>query len=213
MLIMPAFHQAPFQEMLAHEGMDLTTLNSVDQLRFELTRHLFHAILAFDASTHEPAGFALYSHKYTPNGGRLMHLSFFYAREPYRGQGLGRTLLRELAVVAKREQLCKIEWLVREENAEARRFYAKVWLNSGWEINRGPCLQMGTEDMSANGPKHHLCKLEKEDIARLAGFEVSWSRNGFVSRTVGEEDLVLLHDVFLSVSSRPHALHSMTVES
>ena len=53
-------------------------------------------------------------------------MPFLYAREPYRGRRLGRDLLRELARIAKRKQLCKIEWVVRGENTEARRFYQKV---------------------------------------------------------------------------------------
>jgi len=51
-----------------------------------------------------------------------------YVRESYRGKGLAQSLLRELAVVAKREKISRIQWEVRAGNMRPRRFYDKVWL-------------------------------------------------------------------------------------
>ena len=106
-------------------GME-STLNSTDQLRSDLSNHLFQAILAFDTSTQEPAGFTLYTHSYSPNGGRFMQMTCLYARKAYQGLGLANILVKELAQIAKKEGLCKIEWDVREWNVQAKKFYDKV---------------------------------------------------------------------------------------
>lgn len=114
------------QELDTLEG--ITHRNSVDQLRTDLASRLFNAILAFDAVTQVPAGFALYSYRYFVCGGRGMHMNALYTREAQRGRGLAKMLLRELATIAIKEQLDEIHWKVREENAEARGFFHKVLL-------------------------------------------------------------------------------------
>jgi len=94
----------------------------------DLSSHLFHAIIAFDSISQEPAGFTLYTIRYSPTS-RFLHMSCLYAREAHQGKGLALRLMQELAVAAEKKQLPRIQWVVKDGNVRARKFYEKVKTN------------------------------------------------------------------------------------
>lgn len=99
---------------------------SKSRLRSDLANHFVHARVTFETASGEPAGFALYGYNYSPAEGRFVYLNYLLVREPYRGKGLAKQLMAELAAVSKEEGLCQIIWAVNEDNTKAREFYERV---------------------------------------------------------------------------------------
>ena len=70
------------------------------------------------------AGFALFFHTFsTFLGRRTLWLEDLFVRAEYRGTGLGRALLVELARLAHERGCGRFEWAVLDWNATAIRFY------------------------------------------------------------------------------------------
>ena len=90
----------------------------------------------------EPAGFALFFHTFsTFLGQRGLWLEDLFVYPRFRGNGLGRRLLAELAEVARRRGCGRFEWAVLDWNAPAIGFYERMGatLLPDWRIVRVPC--------------------------------------------------------------------------
>ncbi|HET9752858.1 MAG TPA: GNAT family N-acetyltransferase [Myxococcales bacterium] len=75
----------------------------------------------------ETAGFALYFHNYSTWQGRWgLYLEDLFVRPPYRGHGIGKALLVELARIAVREGCGRFQWQVLDWNTPAVEFYEKL---------------------------------------------------------------------------------------
>ena len=75
----------------------------------------------------EPAGFALFFHNYsTFLGRRGLYLEDLFVKPAYRGLGLGKRLLVELARIAVERQCGRFEWCVLDWNEPAIGFYKKL---------------------------------------------------------------------------------------
>ena len=75
----------------------------------------------------EPAGFALYFHNYSTWQGQWgLYLEDLFVRPAFRGRGLGKALLVELARIALREGCGRFQWQVLDWNAPAIAFYEKL---------------------------------------------------------------------------------------
>lgn len=71
-----------------------------------------------------PAGFALFFHNFsTFLGRRGLYLEDLFVRPEYRGAGVGRRLLAELAALAVARGCGRLEWSVLDWNAPAIGFY------------------------------------------------------------------------------------------
>lgn len=71
-----------------------------------------------------PAGFALFFHTYsTFLAQRGLYLEDLYVEPPFRGRGVGRRLLGELAAIARQRHCGRLEWSVLDWNAPAIGFY------------------------------------------------------------------------------------------
>lgn len=71
----------------------------------------------------EPAGFALYFFNYsTFLAKRGLYLEDLFVNPEYRGRGIGKALLKELAGIAVSENCGRMEWSVLDWNP-ARKFY------------------------------------------------------------------------------------------
>ncbi|MCU0622381.1 MAG: GNAT family N-acetyltransferase, partial [Gemmatimonadaceae bacterium] len=71
-----------------------------------------------------PAGFALFFHNFsTFLGRRGLYLEDLFVRPEYRGVGIGRRLLAELAALAVARDCGRLEWSVLDWNAPAIGFY------------------------------------------------------------------------------------------
>ena len=91
-----------------------------------LRRHVFgngHAEVLIAEAT-EPAGFALFFHNFSTFLGRPgIHLEDLYVRPEFRGQGVGKRLLKELARLALERDCGRLEWAVLDWNTPSIAFY------------------------------------------------------------------------------------------
>lgn len=75
----------------------------------------------------EPAGFAFYFHNYSTWQGRWgLYLEDLFVRPAFRGRGIGKALLVELASIAVREGCGRFQWQVLDWNEPAISFYEKL---------------------------------------------------------------------------------------
>lgn len=100
-----------------------------------------------DSSTQrkEPAGMALYFYNFSTWTGRPgLYLEDLFVREQYRGQGIGKRLLVQLAHIAKQKECARMEWVVLDWNEPSIQFYLSLGAKQmkEWIINRisGPAL-------------------------------------------------------------------------
>ena len=72
----------------------------------------------------EAAGFAVYFFSYSTFLARPgLYLEDLYIRPVFRGKGIGRALLTEVARLARKHKCGRLEWAVLDWNAPAIRFY------------------------------------------------------------------------------------------
>jgi GNAT superfamily N-acetyltransferase len=81
-------------------------------------------------------GIALYYYKYSTWKGKCLFLEDIIVTESYRRYGLGSKLFNEVALVAKQQQVRRMEWQVLDWNEPAINFYKKYkasldgeWIN------------------------------------------------------------------------------------
>jgi len=87
----------------------------------------------------QTAGFAVYFHTYSTWLGRWgMHLEDLFVRSPFRGRGVGKGLLVELARIAVAKGCGRLNWNVLDWNTPALQFYEKLGARAlrEWEIMR-----------------------------------------------------------------------------
>ncbi|MCC7325242.1 MAG: GNAT family N-acetyltransferase [Burkholderiales bacterium] len=98
------------------------------------------ALIAREAGENGAAtGFALFFHTFsTFLGQRGLWLEDLFVYPQYRGRGLGRRLLTDLAVLARDRQCGRFEWTVLDWNAPAIGFYQRMGatLLPDWRIVR-----------------------------------------------------------------------------
>ena len=86
-----------------------------------------------------PAGFALFFPNFSTFLGRAgLYLEDLYVKPEHRGRGIGRALLRELAVIARDRGYGRIDWWVLDWNAPAIGFYRRLGAEamSDWTVFR-----------------------------------------------------------------------------
>jgi len=89
--------------------------------------------------TTAPAGLALYFYNYsTWRGHTGIYLEDLFVRPHYRGRGIGRALLAEVAAIAVAEGCPRFEWAVLDWNTPALDFYRSLGAEclSEWRIMR-----------------------------------------------------------------------------
>ncbi|CDH55765.1 n-acetyltransferase gcn5 [Lichtheimia corymbifera JMRC:FSU:9682] len=85
------------------------------------------------------AGFALFFHNFSTWVGKPgMYLEDLFVRPEYRGLGIGKKLLVQLAVIAKERDCGRYEWVVLDWNEPSRKFYEAMGAKpqSEWLIHR-----------------------------------------------------------------------------
>tara|TARA_B100000749_G_scaffold280897_1_gene280766 strand:- start:38461 stop:38949 length:489 start_codon:yes stop_codon:yes gene_type:complete len=84
-----------------------------------------YCILAF--SDNQPAGFALYFKNFSTFKGRPgIYLEDLFVDPKYRGKGIGKKLLQELARRALESNFARLEWSVLDWNTPAIQFYESI---------------------------------------------------------------------------------------
>src|SRR4249920_2310877 len=113
------------------------------------------ALIAREAGQNgSAAGFALFFHTFsTFLAQRGLWLEDLFVYPQYRGQGLGRRLLAELAAIARSRGCGRFEWAVLDWNAPAIGFYERMGatLLTDWRIVRvtGDALARFGQDPAA----------------------------------------------------------------
>lgn len=86
-----------------------------------------------------PQGYALYFFNFSTFIGRPgLYLEDVFVRPPFRGRGLGKLLLIELARIARRRGCGRMEWSVLDWNTPAIEFYKSIGARpmSEWTVYR-----------------------------------------------------------------------------
>ncbi|KAI8967709.1 acyl-CoA N-acyltransferase [Mycotypha africana] len=86
-----------------------------------------------------PAGMALYFHNFSTFMGRPgLYLEDLFVDPEFRGRGIGKKLLIQLATIAKERQCARFEWVCLDWNKTSREFYEALGAKplSEWIIHR-----------------------------------------------------------------------------
>lgn len=86
-----------------------------------------------------PAGFALFFHSFSTFLGKPgIYLEDLFVKKQFRGKGVGKKLLVEVANIAKKRECGRLEWSVLNWNKPAIDFYKKLGAKSldEWTIYR-----------------------------------------------------------------------------
>jgi len=98
------------------------------------------ALIARDeARSGFPVGFALFFHTFsTFLGRRGLWLEDLFVQPEYRGAGVGRALLKQLAAIARHRACARFEWSVLDWNEPAIGFYERLGATilTDWRIAR-----------------------------------------------------------------------------
>ena len=102
------------------------------------------AVLAFVGD--EPVGFALFFASFSTFLGRAgLYLEDVFVEPDHRGKGVGKALLKHLAVIARERNYGRMEWAVLDWNQPAIGFYKRLGaqMMDEWTICRltGPSLE------------------------------------------------------------------------
>ncbi|KAI8391136.1 acyl-CoA N-acyltransferase [Radiomyces spectabilis] len=87
----------------------------------------------------EPAGMALFFHNFSTFLGRPgLYLEDLFVLPEYRGLGVGKKLLVQLAALAKERECGRYEWVVLDWNEPSRKFYESLGAepHAEWIIHR-----------------------------------------------------------------------------
>ena len=121
-------------EKLAHE---VTATEAGLRATLFGARPAADVIIAYADGT--PAGFALFFPNYSTFLGKPgLYLEDLFVRPEWRGHGIGRALLRQLARIAVQRGCGRFEWSVLDWNEPAIGFYKSLGatLMDGWSIFR-----------------------------------------------------------------------------
>lgn len=93
---------------------------------------------------HKIVGIALYYYKYSTWKGKCLFLEDIIITESHRRYGLGSKLFNEVALVAKQQQVRRMEWQVLDWNKPAIDFYKKynAHLDATWLNGKLTCQQL-----------------------------------------------------------------------
>ncbi len=121
-LIHTLIHELSVYEKLAHEMT--ATEKQLERTLFGRHRYAEVIIAEYDS---EPAGFALYFHNYSTFLGKPgIYLEDLFVYPHFRGKGIGKALLQQLAKIAKERDCGRLEWAVLDWNEPAIRFYKSL---------------------------------------------------------------------------------------
>lgn len=139
-LILSFIKKLAAYEKLAHEVV--ATEEILAESLFGEKRHA-EVIFAYAQKTPEsplePAGMALYFHNFSTFLGRPgLYLEDLFVDKEFRGQGIGKKLLTQLAVIAKERSCARYEWVCLDWNKSSRDFYEALGAKpqSQWIIHR-----------------------------------------------------------------------------
>lgn len=101
----------------------------------------FHTLLAdaIEKGKRQTLGFALYFFTFSTFEGKpTLYLEDLFVKPEYRGKGIGKRLLIELAGIALEKDCARMEWAVLDWNEPSIKFYESLGAKpmSGWTVFR-----------------------------------------------------------------------------
>jgi GNAT superfamily N-acetyltransferase len=121
---------ALIRELAVYEHLDHTITATEQSLRetlFSPDGKPTGAEIRIASFEGKPAGFALFFPNYSTFVGRPgIYLEDLFVRPEFRGKGVGRALLREVAALAVQRNCGRLEWAVLDWNSPAIGFYKKL---------------------------------------------------------------------------------------
>jgi len=141
------------QALASYENLSHEVLGNIETLR----KHLFgprpYAEVILAEWQQEPVGFALFFHNYSSFLTRPgLYLEDLFVQPAYRGQGIGKALLRMVAQIALERGCGRLEWSVLDWNEPAIGFYQSMGATvlPDWRI----CRVTGRQ-LQALGDRHN----------------------------------------------------------
>jgi len=112
------------KELAEYERLSHTVVATEDILRQSLFEGNQFAEVVIGYYEEKPVGFALFFHNFSTFLGRPgLYLEDLYVKPGFRGKGIGRTMLRYLAKLARDRNCGRFEWAVLDWNEPAIKFY------------------------------------------------------------------------------------------
>jgi GNAT superfamily N-acetyltransferase len=127
------------RDLAEYERMSDEVVATEDGLREALFGPRRDAEVLIAYADERPAGFALFFHNFSTFVGRRgLYLEDLFVRPEFRGLGVGKRLLSELARVAIERGCGRFEWTVLDWNEPAIGFYRRLGARpmDGWTIFR-----------------------------------------------------------------------------
>jgi len=127
------------QDLAEYERMSDQVVATEDGLREVLFGPRPQAEVLIAYAGDRPAGFALFFHNFSTFVGRRgLYLEDLFVRPEFRGLGIGRRLLTELARIAVERNCGRFEWSVLDWNEPAIGFYRRLGaeMMKEWRIFR-----------------------------------------------------------------------------
>lgn len=109
-------------ERLSHE----VSATPQDFLKFGFTTPAYYHALLAEAES-QPVGFSLFFYTFSTFLGKpTLHLEDLFVLPEWRGRGIGKAMLVELARIARQNDCGRMEWAVLDWNTPAIEFYHAI---------------------------------------------------------------------------------------
>ena len=134
-LVLAFVKELAVYERLEHDVE--ATEAEIDAALFGARPNVFCDIAEWDD---QPVGFALWFLNFSTFRGRNgLYLEDVFVRPSHRGRGIGRAILRRLALKCVENHWARLEWAVLDWNSPAIRFYEScgAQMMTDWRICRG----------------------------------------------------------------------------
>lgn len=118
------------KELAEYEKM-LDDVETTEEILYDsmVNKQGFKCLLAYYDNI--PVGMALYFYNFsTFTGKRGLYLEDLYVKEEYRNKNIGRSLLKELVNICKKEDLQRFEWWCLNWNKPSIDFYKRIGATS-----------------------------------------------------------------------------------
>ena len=115
------------RELAEYEKLSREVVATEDELRHSLFGERRYAEVLIAEHDGAPAGFALFFHNFSTFLGKPgIYLEDLYVRPEFRGRGVGKELLINLARLAKERGCGRLEWWVLDWNESSIGFYREL---------------------------------------------------------------------------------------